>query len=118
MKTSEVTGAAAHSSSLSQSQGKTVQEKAEIQSGQAAKTNKGEEVSREKVEEAVEKMNKAVETIHEDLQFQLHDETDIMMAKLVNLEKHETIKEMPPKEILDMLGQVQKMVGLIIDEKI
>lgn len=117
MKTSEVTGTAANSS-LSQSQGKTVQGKAEIQSGQADETNKGEEVSKEKVEKAVEKMNKAVQTFHEDLQFQLHDETDIMMAKLVNLEKHETIKEMPPKEMLDMLGKVKKMVGLIIDEKI
>ncbi|MGM0370788.1 MAG: flagellar protein FlaG, partial [Bacillota bacterium] len=54
----------------------------------------------------------------EDLQFKIHESSDRMMAELVNLKKHETIKEMPPKEMLDMLGQIKKMVGLIIDEKI
>ena len=59
-----------------------------------------------------------MQTFHEDLQFKIHEESDMMMAKLVNIQKHETIKEMPPKEMLDMLGKIKKMVGLIIDEKI
>ena len=79
---------------------------------------KAEELSEKEFKEVTEKLNETVQTFHEDLQFQLHEESDMMMAKLVNIQKHETIKEMPPKEMLDMLGKIKKMVGLIIDEKI
>lgn len=79
---------------------------------------KAKELTDEEFKKVTEKMNETVQTFHEDLQFQIHDETEIMMAKLVNTQKHETIKEMPPKEMLDMLGRIEKMIGLIIDEKI
>lgn len=77
-----------------------------------------QELTKEGIEEVTEKLNETVQTFHEELQFQIHEESDRMMAKIVNIEKHETIKELPPKEMLDMLGKIRKMVGLIIDEKI
>jgi flagellar protein FlaG len=76
------------------------------------------ELTKERIEEATEKLNETVQTLHEDLQFELHDESERMFAKLVDLEKHETIKEFPPEKMLDMLGRIKKAVGLIIDEKI
>jgi flagellar protein FlaG len=76
------------------------------------------ELTKERIEEATEKLNETVQILHEDLQFELHDESERMFAKLVDLEKHETIKEFPPEKMLDMLGRIKKAVGLIIDEKI
>jgi flagellar protein FlaG len=79
---------------------------------------KAKELTRGDLEEATEKLNETVNILHEDLQFELHDESERMFAKLVDLEKHETIKEFPPEKMLDMLGRIKKAVGLIIDEKI
>ncbi|MGM0472351.1 MAG: flagellar protein FlaG [Bacillota bacterium] len=79
---------------------------------------KSREATKENVEEGIEQLNEAVQTFHEDLQFELHEGSERMMAKLVDLSEHEVIKEMPPKEILDMLGKIKDMVGLILDEKI
>lgn len=104
----------------SQESTKTVEKQLENEKKEVQKRNeeKVKEMTKEEFKEVTEKLNETVQTFHEDLQFQIHEETDIMMAKLVNTKKHETIKEMPPKDMLDMLGQIKKMVGLIIDEKI
>ena len=79
---------------------------------------KAEELTKGELKEVTERLNETVKTLNEDLQFEMHEESERMFAKLVNLEKHETIKEFPPKEMLDMLGRIRKAVGLIIDEKI
>jgi flagellar protein FlaG len=59
-----------------------------------------------------------VQAFHEELEFELHEESERMMTKIINTENNEVIKEVPPKEVLDMIGKIRKMVGLIIDEKI
>ncbi|MBM7557280.1 flagellar protein FlaG [Halanaerobacter jeridensis] len=107
-------------SNVSQSEKTVAQEQLQKEKDKVEKRNeeKAEELSQKEFKKVTEKLNETVQTFHEDLQFQIHEETDIMMAKLVNTKKHETIKEMPPKDMLDMLGQIKKMVGLIIDEKI
>lgn len=77
-----------------------------------------ENVNKEKVKDGIEKLNETIQTFHEELKFELHEESERMMTKVVNIEEHEVIKEIPPKEILDMIGRIKKMVGLILDEKI
>ena len=95
-------------------------QKLEEEKGAVEKRNKekAEELTKGELKEVTERLNETVNTLNEDLQFEIHEESERMFAKLVNLEKHETIKEFPPKEMLDMLGRIKKAVGLIIDEKI
>ncbi len=74
--------------------------------------------NKEKLKEGIEKLNETIQTFHEELKFEIHEESERMMTKVVNIEKNEVIKKIPPEEILDMIGRIKEMVGLILDEKI
>ncbi|GAB6100065.1 hypothetical protein JCM16358_19440 [Halanaerocella petrolearia] len=76
------------------------------------------EFTKEELEEGVEQLNEAVQPFHKELNFELHEESERMMTKVVNTENNEVIREIPPKEVLDMLGKIKEMVGLILDKKI
>ncbi|GAB6138172.1 flagellar protein FlaG [Halanaerobaculum tunisiense] len=84
-----------------------------------AKEQKSEKkLTKEQVKEGLEKLNETVQTFHEDLQFELHEDSNRMMTKLVKTDNNEVLKEIPPEEMLDMIGRIKNMVGLILDEKI
>lgn len=70
------------------------------------------------LEESVEELNNTIEALHKDLKFEMHESSDRMMVEVINLDNNEVIKEIPPREVLDMIGRIRKMVGLLIDEKI
>lgn len=71
-----------------------------------------------KLEEGVEELNDTVDALHRDLKFKIHEGSDRMMVEVINLDNNEVIKEIPQKEVLDMIGRIREMVGLLIDEKI
>ena len=71
-----------------------------------------------KLENSVEELNDTIEALHKDLKFRIHEDSDRLMVEVINLDNNEVIKEIPPKEVLDMLGRIREMVGILIDEKI
>ena len=73
---------------------------------------------KEKLEEKIDDMNSIMETLEEKLSFKLHEETDRIMTRVINVKTQEVIKEMPPEEMLDLAAKIHKMVGLIIDEEV
>ncbi|QTL99896.1 flagellar biosynthesis protein FlaG [Iocasia frigidifontis] len=81
------------------------------------KENEGDFFNAE-LEEGVEELNNTVEALHQDLKFELHESSGRMMVEVINLDNKEVIKEIPPREVLDMLGRIREMVGLLLDEKI
>ena len=72
----------------------------------------------EDVKESVKDVNDIVKKVKEDLAFELHDETDRMMVKVIDRKTKEVIKELPPEEMLDLSARIHEMVGLLIDEKV
>src|SRR5690554_3678563 len=60
--------------------------------------------SENEVENSVEELNEAIEVLQRDLKFQLHEASDRMMVKIINIKDNEVIKELPPEEVLDMIG--------------
>lgn len=72
----------------------------------------------EDVKESVKDINEIVEKVKEDLAFEIHDETERMMVKVVDRKTQEVIKELPPEEMLDLSARIHEMVGLLIDEKV
>jgi flagellar protein FlaG len=77
-----------------------------------------EEKFKEDVKESVKDINEIVEKVKEDLAFEIHDETERMMVKVVDRKTQEVIKELPPEEMLDLSARIHEMVGLLIDEKV
>lgn len=75
-------------------------------------------ISKEKLNQVVDSMNSVIETNHSELKFVFHEGLEEYFVQLVDSETEEVVKEIPPKKILDAFFEMQKLVGLIIDEKI
>lgn len=72
----------------------------------------------EDVKESVKDINEIVKKVKEDLAFEMHDETERMMVRVIDRKTQEVIKELPPEEMLDLSARIHEMVGLLIDEKV
>jgi flagellar protein FlaG len=73
------------------------------------------------LDEKTNQLNRAMEIFNKRLRFEVHDETERIMVKI--LEKRvdntdEVIREIPPERVLDMLARIEEMIGLLIDERI
>ncbi|SFL23056.1 flagellar protein FlaG [Halanaerobium salsuginis] len=72
----------------------------------------------DEVRESVKDINEIVDKVKEGLSFQIHEDTEKMMVKVVDLNTDEVIKELPPEEMLDLQARIHEMVGILIDEKV
>lgn len=76
------------------------------------------EETKTKVQEAVKKMNEMLEVNNSASKFTYHEGLERYYVTVVNRETEEVIKEIPPKKLLDAFYEMQKMLGMIVDEKI
>jgi len=77
---------------------------------------KGTELGFEKLEEIIEALNQFMSALDVELRFQIHEPTHEVIARLVNRETGEVIREIPPEKFLDMLAKLQELAGLFVDE--
>ncbi|MGE7672172.1 flagellar protein FlaG [Lysinibacillus sp. NPDC094403] len=84
---------------------------------QMQQLNNDEEV-KVKVQEVVEKMNKMFEVNNSAAKFKYHEGLKTYYVTVVNRDTEEVIKEIPPKKLLDAFYEMQKLFGMIVDEKI
>ena len=75
------------------------------------------EIWAEDLKDVTEKMNHAAQIFDRSLKFQVHEETNTMMVSVVDTNTNKVIREIPPKEILDMFARMQDYLGLIFDKK-
>lgn len=71
-----------------------------------------------KVQEAVKKMNEMLEVNQSASKFMYHEGLERYYVTVVNKNTEEVVKEIPPKKLLDAFYEMQKMLGMIVDEKI
>lgn len=76
------------------------------------------EETKAKVQEAVDKMNEMLEVNHSTSKFMYHEGLERYYVTVVNKDTDEVVKEIPPKKLLDAFYEMQKMLGMIVDEKI
>ena len=72
---------------------------------------------REDLESAVDDTNKILFKKDERFEFRIHEGTNRIMVKLVDNETNETIKEIPPEKILDLVASIWDLVGVLVDER-
>ncbi|NOG29164.1 flagellar protein FlaG [Lysinibacillus fusiformis] len=77
-----------------------------------------QEISKEKLQQAVDVVNEFLEINHSSSKFVYHEGLDRYYVTIVNRDTEEVVKEIPPKKLLDAFYEMQKMVGMIVDEKI
>lgn len=76
------------------------------------------DITEEKLTRAVQSMNELLEINQRSSKFVYHKGLDRFYITIVDSETEEVIKEIPPKKLLDGFYEMQKLVGMIIDEKI
>lgn len=69
------------------------------------------------IQDAVEALNNSLEYVNRALKFTIHEDTQRVMVKVVNVETDEVIKEIPPEEVLDTVARIREMIGVLIDKR-
>ncbi|MGP4105573.1 flagellar protein FlaG [Virgibacillus sp. L01] len=77
-----------------------------------------EVINTDKVRTVVEKLNEFTETLRTDLKFEYHEKLNEYYVTVVNPLTDEVIKEIPPKNMLDMYAAMAEFMGILVDEKI
>lgn len=76
------------------------------------------EETRAKVQEAVNTMNEMLEVNNNASKFMYHEGLERYYVTIVDRETEEVMREIPAKKLLDAFYEMQKMLGMIVDEKI
>lgn len=71
----------------------------------------------EQVKQAVEHLNKIVQSMTSDVEFSVDESTGINVVKVMDKETNEVIRQMPSEEILALDRSLDKLKGLIIRQK-
>ena len=70
------------------------------------------------VKEAVEKLNKYVQSQQKHVNFSIDEATHSTVIKIFKTETGELIKQFPPEEILAMAAYIRQSIGWIVDTKV
>lgn len=81
-------------------------------------TAEDQEISKDKLQNVVDTVNEFLQVNHNASKFVLHDGLDRYFVQVVNTQTDEVVKEIPPKKLLDAFYEMQKLLGMIVDEKI
>jgi flagellar protein FlaG len=71
----------------------------------------------EKLESAIEKLNKTAKVFNRSLKFKMHEATHRTMISVIDDNTDKVIREIPGEEALDMVAKMQEYLGLIFDKK-
>ncbi len=78
----------------------------------------GKDPSMKELQDAVDSLNKFLETKTTHLKFQLHEKLQKYYVQIVDDNTDEVVKEIPSKKLLDVAAKIQEMVGILVDEKL
>jgi Uncharacterized flagellar protein FlaG len=75
-----------------------------------------EEIPREQVEKAAEKLNRLMGIIDKNIEFRISEESQNFMVKIIDQQSGESLAEVTPERIVDIFGSFNQMAGLIFDK--
>ena len=76
-----------------------------------------EEIPREEIERATDKLNRLMGIINKQMKFIIHENSHRVIVKIVDRQTGKVLNEIPPKNIIDMLESFSDMVGLQLDKR-
>ena len=97
---------------------KHIFDKDETQEKETQKAEQSKEIMDEKVSRLAKAMDNYVQSTQRNLEIQVHEETGDIMVKVVSKDSGKVIREIPPKELLDMAAKLDEFVGILFDEKV
>ena len=76
-----------------------------------------QEVSAEKVKDAISEINKKIAPTQTECSFKYHEKTHRISITVKDKETDKVIREIPPEKTLDMIARTLELAGLLVDEK-
>ena len=76
-----------------------------------------QDVSPEKIKNAVDDINKKIKQTHTYCQFAYHEATKRISITVKDATSGDVIREIPPEKTLDMIAKAWELAGLMVDEK-
>jgi flagellar protein FlaG len=76
-----------------------------------------EEISEKVIRDAIERANRALSGSDRKFEISIHEKTREIMIKVLDTKTNETIREIPPKKIVDLVVCLCEMAGILYDEK-
>jgi flagellar protein FlaG len=98
------------------SQHKAVREQKHVE--KRASSTAENQLDQSQLNKYTEKLSKVMEILNHSIRFAVDDDSDRMIVKIVNSETNEVIRQIPPKEVLQLMHRLDQMVGLMLDEKV
>ncbi|NMB17681.1 MAG: flagellar protein FlaG [Firmicutes bacterium] len=75
-----------------------------------------EEINPTDLDNAVEAVQKVSLIFDRKLEFSIHEDTNRVIVKVINMETGEVIREIPPEKIVELVAKMDSYLGLLIDE--
>jgi len=69
------------------------------------------------VRDAIDRANRLLAGSDRKFEISVHDKTKQIMIKVLDAETNETIREIPPEKIVDLVVLICEMAGILYDEK-
>ncbi len=80
--------------------------------------NLGPDSTREKLEGAAEKLSQAARVFDYSVHFKIHEDTKRIIVQVIDEKSGKILNEVPPEKILNLLAEIWRLVGLLVDEKV
>jgi flagellar protein FlaG len=77
-----------------------------------------EEIPREQVEQAADKLSRMMSLIDKRLRFELEGDSEPVWVRVVDQDTEEVLSRLRPKRIIDLLRYITDIAGLVVDEKV
>jgi flagellar protein FlaG len=78
--------------------------------------DKAKATSEKKIERIAKAMDNYVKSIQRDLKISVHKATGRIMVKVVSKQTGETIREIPPEELLNLGAKMEEMAGVLFSK--
>lgn len=72
---------------------------------------------RARLEKALNRLEQIAYIFDRRFHFKVHEETKRYYVQIIDQATGEVINEVPPEKILDLVAQIQELVGLLIDKR-
>ncbi len=71
----------------------------------------------ESLDRALQKLNDTARAFQLRLQFQKHQASNRWMVRVVDPLSDRVLREIPPEQVLNIVAQIQDLIGILLDEK-
>ncbi|MDA8233884.1 MAG: flagellar protein FlaG [Clostridia bacterium] len=76
----------------------------------------GKKIDEKVLNNAVDKANQTARIFNRQIHFKVHEASRRWIIQIIDTDKGEVVREIPPEKILDIVAQLDRMVGLLVDE--